>query len=40
VVVQGGLGWAAHGEQEGVGVEGGGGGGVQCSVCARVEEPT
>jgi hypothetical protein len=35
VVVRGGLGWAAHHEQEGAGVEGGGGGGVWCSVCAR-----
>jgi hypothetical protein len=34
-VVRRGLGWAAHGEQEGAGVEGGGGGGVRASVCAR-----
>jgi hypothetical protein len=34
-VVRGRLGWAAHGEQEGAGVKGGGGGGVRCSVCAR-----
>jgi hypothetical protein len=33
-VVPGGLGWAAHGEQEGAGVEGGGGGGVRGSGCA------
>jgi hypothetical protein len=37
-VVWGELGWAAHSEQEGAGVEGGGGGGVRCSVCARQRE--
>jgi hypothetical protein len=37
-VVRDGLGWAAHGEQEGAGVEGGGGGGVRGSVCARQRE--
>jgi hypothetical protein len=30
--------WAAHGEQEGTGVEGGDGGGVRVSVCARQRE--
>jgi hypothetical protein len=37
-VVRGGLGWAAHSEQEGAGVEGGGGGGARCSGCARQKE--
>jgi hypothetical protein len=37
-VVRSGLEWAAHGEQEGAGVEGGGGGGVRGSVCARQRE--
>jgi hypothetical protein len=37
-VVRGGPGWAAHGEQEGAGVEGGGGGGVRVSVCAWQRE--
>jgi hypothetical protein len=37
-VVRDGLGWAAHGDQEGAEVEGGGGGGVRGSVCARQRE--
>jgi hypothetical protein len=37
-VVRDRLGWAAHGEQEGAGVEGGDGGGVRGSVCARQRE--
>jgi hypothetical protein len=38
VVVRGVQGWAAHGEQEGAGVEEGGGGGVRVPVCARQRE--
>jgi hypothetical protein len=34
-VVRGGLEWAAHGEQEVVGVEEGGGNGVRDSGCSR-----
>jgi hypothetical protein len=34
-VVRGGLGWAAHGEQEVARAEEGGGGGVRGSGCAR-----
>jgi hypothetical protein len=37
-VVWGGLGWAAHGEQEVAGVEKGGGGGVRGSGCARQQK--
>jgi hypothetical protein len=37
-VVRGGLGWAAHGEPEGAGVEEVGGGGVRVPVFARQRE--
>jgi hypothetical protein len=37
-VVRGVRKWAAHGEQEGAGVEGGGGGGVRVYVCAQQRE--